>query len=71
MSTASPELLKRLTDRQMNDEKKKRWLSAEVREKGYQLAVRELYGENSEDYWKKKRAHDQSLHKLYRLERKV
>jgi hypothetical protein len=71
MSTASPELLKRLTDRQMNDEKKKRWLSAEVREKGYQLAVRELYGENSVDYWEKKRVHDQSLYKLYKLERKA
>lgn len=70
MSTASPELLKRLTDKQIHEEKKKKWLSSEVREKGYRLAVREIYGENTPDYYDKKWEHTRLLEKLYDLEKR-
>jgi len=45
-------------------------LKARVRELGYQLAVREIYGENTPEYFKLKRTHDNMLDKLYRLEKK-
>ena len=46
-------------------------LKAAIRELGYQLAVRELYGENTPEYFQKKRSHERLLNKLYRLEKKV
>jgi hypothetical protein len=45
-------------------------LTERIRELGYQLAVREIYGENTPDYFKLKRSHDNLLDKLYRLERR-
>jgi len=45
-------------------------LTARIRELGYQLAVREIYGENTPEYFKLKRTHDNLLDKLYRLERR-
>jgi len=69
--TASPELINRLTDKQMNDEKLKRWLSCKLRKTGYELAVREIHGENTPDYYNKRKAHDEDLYKLYRLEKRA
>ena len=41
-----------------------------IRELGYQLAVREIHGENTPNYYKTKRAHDELLDKLYRIEKR-
>ena len=46
-------------------------LKAAIRELGYQLAVREIYGENTPEYFQKKKQHGYLLNKLYRLEKKV
>ena len=69
--TASSQLVNKLTDKEMNDAKMIRWLADEVRELGYQLAVREIYGENSKEYFDTKRKHDRALHRLNRLEKKI
>jgi|DEB0MinimDraft_10_1074344.scaffolds.fasta_scaffold38223_3 hypothetical protein len=69
--TASSQLVNRLTDKQMNDAKLAMWLAAEVRELGHQLAVREIYGENSKDYFDTKRKHDRALYRLNRIEKKI
>ena len=69
--TASSELVKRLTDREMNEAKLRHWLSEEVRRLGYDLATREIYGENSKSYFDKKRKHDRALYKLNKLEKKI
>ena len=45
-------------------------LQEEVRALGYQLAVREIYGENTPEYFKLKRHHSYLLEKLYRLEKR-
>jgi hypothetical protein len=45
-------------------------LKEAVRDLGYQLAVREIYGENTPDYFKLKREHDRLLDKLYRIEKR-
>jgi len=45
-------------------------LKERIRELGYQLACRELYGENSKDYYHKKREHDKLLNKLYQIEKR-
>lgn len=42
-----------------------------IRKLGYQLAVREIYGENTPDYFKLKRSHGALLHKLYKLQKKT
>tara|TARA_B100001939_G_C16934609_1_gene615468 strand:- start:161 stop:316 length:156 start_codon:yes stop_codon:yes gene_type:complete len=42
-----------------------------LRKLGYQLAVREIYGENTPEYFRLKRDHDSLLHKLYKLQHKV
>ena len=55
----------------MNEAKLKNWLSSQVRREGYDLAVRELYGENSKDYFDKRRAHNKTLFQLYRIEKKI
>ena len=55
----------------MNEAKLRHWLSEEVRQLGYDLATREIYGENSKSYFDKKRKHDRALYKLNRLEKKI
>lgn len=45
-------------------------LETMVRSLGHQLAVREIYGENSSDYRKKRSEHNKLLRKLYRLQKK-
>jgi hypothetical protein len=45
-------------------------LKERVRELGYKLAVREIYGENSQDYYNKKKEHQDLLNKLYKIEKK-
>lgn len=45
-------------------------LTSAVRKLGYQLAVREIYGENSQNYYDKKYEHRTLLNKLYKLEKK-
>ncbi len=42
-----------------------------VRALGYQLACRELYGENSKEYYSKKREHDTLLYRLYQKEKRT
>ena len=37
-----------------------------LRKLGYQLAVREIYGENTPDYYKLKSQHDSLLDELYK-----
>jgi hypothetical protein len=69
--TASSQLVKKLTDKEMNEAKLRNWLSSQVRSEGYDLAVRELYGENSKDYFDKRRAHNKVLYQLYRIEKKI
>jgi hypothetical protein len=39
-------------------------LESKVRKMGYQLAVRELYGENTPEYYRRKRLHDRLLEDL-------
>ena len=39
-------------------------LESKVRKMGYQLAIRELYGENTPEYHKQKRLHDRLLEDL-------
>lgn len=68
--TASPELLKKLTDQKMNEAKLKNWLASQVRDQGHRLAIREAYGENSKSFYDLKREHYEALHKLNRLEKK-
>lgn len=46
-------------------------LRENVRKLGYQLAVREIYGENTPDYFNLKRAHGDMLYKLYRAEKRT
>jgi hypothetical protein len=46
-------------------------LQSDLRKFGYQLAVREIYGENTPAYFTLKAAHKLSLKKLYRLEKRV
>ena len=41
-----------------------------VRKLGYQLAVREIYGENSQNYYDKKKEHRDLLEKLYKIEKR-
>ena len=42
-------------------------LKQKVRSLGYQLACREIYGENTPAYFNLKREHNYLLQKLYRL----
>ena len=44
-------------------------LRAKVRALGYQLACREIYGENTPAYYNLKKEHNYLLQKLYRLEK--
>lgn len=45
-------------------------LNSRLRSLGYQLAVREIYGENTPDYFKLKREHDKILGKVYFIEKR-
>ena len=45
-------------------------IQEQVRELGYKLAIREIYGENTPEYFKMKREHYRLLSKLYKKERK-
>ena len=45
-------------------------LNSRLRSLGYQLAVREIYGENTPDYFKLKREHDKILDKVYFIEKR-
>jgi len=45
-------------------------LESTIRELGYQLAVREIYGENTPEYFAQKRIHDRLLRKLDRIQKK-
>lgn len=44
-------------------------LESDLRALGYSLAVREIYGENSIDYRKKRGQYLKLLRKLYRLQK--
>lgn len=41
-----------------------------IRKLGYQLAVREIYGENTPDYYNLKSQHDSLLDDLYKKEKR-
>ena len=45
-------------------------LETAVRELGYQLACREIYGENCAEYFMLKEKHNKLLYKLYRLQKR-
>jgi len=45
-------------------------LQEKIRDLGYKLAVREVYGENTPTYFNLKREHDRMLRKLYELEKR-
>jgi len=45
-------------------------LEEKIRALGFQLACREVYGENSKDYFDKKREHDRLLYKLNKIQKK-
>ena len=45
-------------------------LTAKVRKLGYELACREIYGENTPDYHKLRRLHERLLNKLDALQKK-
>ena len=45
-------------------------LESELRSLGHMLAVREIYGENSSDYRRKRAEHNRLLRKLYQLQKK-
>jgi hypothetical protein len=46
-------------------------LKAKIRELGYKLAVREIYGENTPAYYDLKWEHKRLLDKLYYLEKRA
>lgn len=45
-------------------------LASKVRKLGYELACREIYGENTPDYHKQRRYHQHLLNKLDQLQKK-
>ena len=45
-------------------------LRSKIRKLGYELAVREIYGENTAQYFKLKRDHNGLLARLYELEKR-
>ena len=45
-------------------------MEEKLRELGYQLACREIYGENTPEYYELKREHGRLLQKLYRLQKR-
>jgi hypothetical protein len=66
---ASPELISRrdMSDEAINREKLSRWLSADLRKLGYELALREARGDRSEDFKERDSEHFDKLHELYRV----
>jgi|AOAMet2_C27A4_80_1029296.scaffolds.fasta_scaffold08286_1 hypothetical protein len=71
--SVSPELLssRRVSDREIYKRKTIAKISDAVRALGYQLACREIYGENTPDYYRKKDEHRNLLNKLYALQKKA
>ncbi len=71
--SVSPELLsnRRVSDKEIYRRKTVAKLTELVRGLGYKLACREIYGENTPDYYRKKDEHRQLLNKLYDLEKKA
>lgn len=71
--SVSPELLhsRRKSDSTIYREKTIVRLSAEVRELGFRLGCREIYGENTPDYYRKKDYHRGLLNKLYALQKRA
>lgn len=63
-TTTTPTLLRKIS-------MKIKTIEENLRKLGYQLAVREIYGENTPEYFRLKRDHDSLLHKLYKLQHKV
>jgi len=45
-------------------------IASKVRALGYQLACREIYGENTPEYYELRRAHGRLLERLYKLEKR-
>lgn len=71
--SVSPELLsnRRVSDKEIYRRKTVVKLTGLIRTLGYKLACREIYGENTPDYYRKKDEHRQLLNKLYDLEKKA
>jgi len=71
--SVSPELLhsRRVSDREVYRLKKISKLTELVRALGYKLACREIYGENTPDYYRQKDEHRNLLNRLYDLEKKA
>jgi hypothetical protein len=71
--SVSPELIhaRRKSDKQIFIEKTITKLTIEVRELGFRLGCREIYGENTPDYYRKKDHHRGLLNKLYALQKKA
>ena len=71
MTASGMNLLGReLTDSRVVARKQSQWLSSELRSIGYDLARRELRGDKSEDYLKRKEKHFGALKKLYEIEKR-
>ena len=45
-------------------------IALKVRTLGYQLACREIYGENTPEYYELRRVHSRLLQRLYKLEKR-
>jgi|SaaInlV_125m_DNA_1040241.scaffolds.fasta_scaffold237492_2 hypothetical protein len=45
-------------------------LRAKIRELGYQIATKEIYGENTFEYFELKQLHNRLLARLYRMEKR-
>jgi len=71
--SVSPELLhsRRRSDKEIYRRKTIVKLTDLVRELGFKLACREIYGENTPDYYRKKDEHRELLNKLYSLQKKA
>ena len=71
--SVSPELLacRRVSDKEIYRQKTIVKLTDLVRELGFKLACREIYGENTPHYYRQKDEHRQLLNKLYSLQKKA
>ena len=45
-------------------------LRSKIRKLGYQLATKEIYGENTFEYFQLKKTHNRLLARLYRMEKR-
>lgn len=73
MTSASAELIKGkdYTDLTIANSKQSNWLSSDLRKLGYELACREIYGENCQEYFELKQKHWTLLQKLYKLQKRI